>query len=120
MLQINGVSKSYGDNTILEDVSLVLNHGDRLGLVGPNGCGKTTLLKIAVGLEEPDRGSVSFQPPDLSVGYLEQGLTCPEGATVGQIAHSDLIEGERQVKEIAERMSRATGDELSYLLADYS
>ena len=120
MLQINGVSKAYGDNRILEDVSLVLNHGDRRGLVGPNGCGKTTLLKIAVGLEEPDRGSVSFQPPDLSVGYLEQGLTSAEGTTVGQIAHSDLIEGERQAKEIAERMSRATGDELSRLLADYA
>jgi ATP-binding cassette subfamily F protein 3 len=54
------------------------------------------------------------------VGYLEQGLTSAEGATVGQIARSDLIEGERQAKEIAERMSRATGDELSRLLADYA
>ena len=63
MLQVNNIHKAYGDDFILEAVTFILNHGDRVGLVGPNGCGKTTLLRIVVGEEQPDRGSVSWQPP---------------------------------------------------------
>ena len=120
MPQLNGVSKSYGDNTILEEVSLVLNHGDGLGFGRAQWLRQdhTAQDRRWPGGARP--GQRVLSPPDLSVGYLEQGLTSPEGATVGQIAHSDLIEGERQVKEIAEQMSRAAGDGLYHLLADYS
>ena len=85
MLQANNLSKTYGDNVILEGVTLIVNRGERLGLVGPNGCGKTTLLKIVVGQEAPDRGSVSFTPPDLRIGYLEQALSYPKDATVAEV-----------------------------------
>ena len=71
MLQVNNVHKAYGDDVLLESVTLIVNKGERMGLVGPNGCGKTTLLKIIVGQETPDQGSVSFTPPDLRIGYLE-------------------------------------------------
>ena len=72
MLQVSDVHKVYGDDVVLERVNFIVNHGDRVGLVGPNGCGKTTLLRIVIGEELPDQGSVSWQPPDLRIGYLEQ------------------------------------------------
>lgn len=120
MLQVNNVHKAYGDNIVLEQVSLIVNHGERVGLAGPNGCGKTTLLKIIVGEEQPDQGSVAFQPPDLRIGYLEQALSYAPEATVGQVMRGTLAEAEREVRELAERLSRARGEELDRLLAAYA
>jgi ATPase subunit of ABC transporter with duplicated ATPase domains len=82
MLHVSNVSKNYGIETVLSDVSFVVNAGERVGLVGPNGCGKTTLLRIIVGLEQADSGSVRFNPPELSVGYLAQALVFEDGETV--------------------------------------
>ena len=73
MLQLSNIHKHYGDVTVLENVSFVVNPGDRLGLIGPNGCGKTTLLRIIAGQEQADAGSVRSNPPGLQLGYLEQG-----------------------------------------------
>ena len=74
MLTAHHISKSYNIHTILEDISFIINSGDRIGLVGPNGCGKTTLLRILTGLEQPDEGVITLTPPDLVVGYLTQGF----------------------------------------------
>ena len=120
MLQVNNVHKAYGDDVILEGVTLIVNRGERVGLVGPNGCGKTTLLKIIVGQETPDRGSVLFTPPDLRVGYLEQALTYAEDATVAQVLRGGSANPEQEIGELAERMSRASGQELERLMAAYA
>ena len=103
MLQINDVHKAYGDNVILEGVTLIVNRGERLGLVGPNGCGKTTLLRIVVGQETPDRGSVSLTPADVRIGYLEQALSYAEGTTVAQVLRGGTVDPEREIRELAER-----------------
>ena len=66
------VSKSYGPNPVLERVSVTVAPGDRIGVVAPNGTGKTTLLRILAGLEPPDSGSVGCIPPSATVGYLPQ------------------------------------------------
>ena len=120
MLQVNDIHKAYGDDVILSGVTFTLNQGDRAGLVGPNGCGKTTLLRIVVGQERPDRGSVSWQPPDLRIGYLEQALSYPEGTTVEEAMRGELVQAERAVRELADRMAGASGAELERLLAAYA
>src|SRR3954469_12089181 len=67
-----GVSKSDGAEGVLADVDLVVPPRARIGLVGPNGTGKSTLLRLLAGLEEPDEGRVRRSPPSLAVGYLAQ------------------------------------------------
>ena len=72
LLNLEHVSKSYGVRPLLDDVSLGINAGMRVGIVGRNGDGKTTLLEVMTGLEEPDSGRVSRQR-GLLLGYLHQG-----------------------------------------------
>lgn len=84
MLHVTNISKTYGVETVLSEVTFIVNKGERVGLVGPNGCGKTTLLRIICGLEEPDAGQIRFDPPELSAGYLAQALIFNEGESVSQ------------------------------------
>jgi len=93
MLSVQAISKSFGIQTILNDISFTLNPGERLGLVGPNGCGKTTLLQIIMGQEKPDSGAVHWTPSTVRTGYLPQGFTYLPGETLGafiQHMESDL------------------------------
>jgi ATPase subunit of ABC transporter with duplicated ATPase domains len=71
-LVASGITKSYGAEVVLADVSLVVPASARIGLVGPNGAGKSTLLRLLGGLEEPDAGRIRRTPPSLAVGYLAQ------------------------------------------------
>jgi ATPase subunit of ABC transporter with duplicated ATPase domains len=71
-LAAHDIHKSHGSQAVLRGVSLTVRPGDRIGVVGPNGIGKTTLLRILAGLEAPDAGSVRRSPPALEVGYLAQ------------------------------------------------
>ncbi|MFI2707454.1 ABC-F family ATP-binding cassette domain-containing protein, partial [Nocardioides sp. CER28] len=81
LLNLEHVSKSYGIRPLLSDVSLGVGAGDRIGIVGRNGDGKTTLLEVMTGLEEPDTGRVSRQR-GLLVGYLHQGDQLVDSHTV--------------------------------------
>ncbi len=71
-LALDGVTKSYGAQLILDEVSLAVGPRARIGLVGPNGVGKSTLLRVLAGLELPDTGAVRRAPAELLVGYLAQ------------------------------------------------
>lgn len=82
MLTVHQISKSYSIHQILSDISFSLNRGNRAGLIGPNGCGKTTLIRILAGLEKPDNGVITKSPPNLKIGYLPQGLEFDERLTV--------------------------------------
>ena len=76
------ISKHHGAQLVIDDVTLVVPLRARIGLVGPNGVGKSTLLRILAGLEEPDAGSVRRSPPDLAVGYLPQERDAAVGETI--------------------------------------
>jgi ATP-binding cassette subfamily F protein 3 len=75
MLTAHHIFKSYGIQPILQDISFSINPGERVGLIGPNGCGKTTLLQILAGEDSADSGTVSRTNPGLRIGYLPQGRT---------------------------------------------
>ena len=83
MLVLSGkdISKTYGTDIILEDVSFGVEKGDRIGIVGPNGCGKTTLLNIIAGRLEPTTGDIYIRN-DYSIGYLRQKNIFFSGGTV--------------------------------------
>ncbi len=92
ILELDGVSKSYGDEVILEDFSDSLLSGERIGVVGPNGAGKTTLLRLVVGLEEPDSGQVVLGE-NTRVGYLDQRRELdPELSVARAVSDSDWVE----------------------------
>ncbi len=78
MLTVSNVAKSYGSKTLFEDLTLQINHEDRIGLVGPNGAGKSTLFKLILQQEEPDAGEITFQR-GVTIGFLPQE-SAPAGA----------------------------------------
>ena len=73
MINIELITKSYGDNILFEETGIQINHGEKVGFVGRNGHGKTTLLKMIIGAEEPDSGTIKT-PNDYKIGYLSQKL----------------------------------------------
>ena len=78
------ISKSHGSTPVLVDVSITMRPRARIGIVGPNGIGKSTLLRILAGLEPADSGSVSRTPDSLTVGYLPQEAATSPGESVRQ------------------------------------
>ena len=85
LLNMEGVRKTYGDRTLLDNVSFYMKDGDRVGIVGVNGCGKSTFLRLAAGLEVPDMGTVSYDP-NVRLGYLPQNPPFdPENTVMEQV-----------------------------------
>jgi ATP-binding cassette, subfamily F, member 3 len=82
MLTAHHLYKSYGIKPILQDISFSISNSERLGLIGPNGCGKTTLMRILAGIEQPDAGTVLWTRPGLRIGYLAQGMEFDEDQTL--------------------------------------
>lgn len=120
-LSVEKISKSYGFHRILNGVSLIVNAGQRVGLVGANGVGKSTLLKIITGETEADTGSVII-PPGLEPGYLPQVMPTYAGQTLADLIADSLrklIELERQMRLLEQRMTALSGDELAAVMAEY-
>ena len=85
LLNMEGVRKTYGDRTLLDNVSFYMKDGDRVGIVGVNGCGKSTFLRLAAGVEVPDMGTVSYDP-NVRLGYLPQNPPFdPENTVMEQV-----------------------------------
>ena len=85
ILNIEHISKIYGDKIIFEDASFGIHEGDKIGIIGINGTGKTTLLRMAAGIEEPDSGQIVRQN-GLRIAYLPQNPEFPRDATVSSYA----------------------------------
>ena len=85
LLNMEKVSKSYADRELLADITFYMKEGDRVGVVGVNGCGKSTFLRVASGREKPDAGSVSYDP-NVRLGYLPQDPEYdPENSVLEQV-----------------------------------
>jgi ATP-binding cassette subfamily F protein 3 len=122
MLQVSNISKRYGDDVILDGVSFIVNPGDRVGLIGPNGCGKTTLFRIIIAEEQPDGGGVTFSPPDLRLGYLAQGLCYAPDDTIGDLllARSRRQQVEAEITRLAQAIATASAEDQDVLFEGYN
>jgi ATP-binding cassette ChvD family protein len=110
---LRNVRKAHGDKVVLDNVTLSFLHGAKIGVVGPNGTGKSTLLKIMAGLEHPNNGDAVLDP-DATVGMLQQEPPLTEGTTV-------LENVEEAVHEIKAKLDRFNqiSEELADPDADY-
>lgn len=109
LLSLQGIQKSFGTNEVLRDASLVLQDGQRMGLVGVNGCGKSTLMKIIAGLETADGGTMTMQK-GLKLGYLAQQGQVGEGRTVLEELESvfePVVRMEQQLRDLEHQMADA-------------
>ncbi|MCL5283251.1 MAG: ABC-F family ATP-binding cassette domain-containing protein [Armatimonadetes bacterium] len=107
LLEASLIEKSFGANTVLDGVSLRLAHGQKIGLVGRNGCGKTTLLRILAGEEEPDRGTVRWASRS-RIGYLRQEQMVHDELTVyeeADLAFEPIRQLERRLHTLEQIMS---------------
>ncbi|WP_132114292.1 ABC-F family ATP-binding cassette domain-containing protein [Actinocrispum wychmicini] len=102
-LSANDLTKVYGDRRVLHEVSLNASPGQRLGLVGENGVGKSTLLRLLAGVEEPDTGDV-VRPPDC--GFLTQELPFGLDQTVGDVLDDALAEIRAAVRRLDDLAGR--------------
>ncbi|QDI75534.1 ABC-F family ATP-binding cassette domain-containing protein [Leisingera sp. UBA4491] len=93
LLQMSGISLTFGGDPVFSNLDLVVQPGDRVALVGRNGSGKSTLMKVMAGIVEADQGDIVV-PPGKSVGYMEQDPKMEGFATLGDFAASELDPGE--------------------------
>ncbi|MBB6692554.1 ABC-F family ATP-binding cassette domain-containing protein [Cohnella xylanilytica] len=107
LLQASGITKYYGATPVLEGVSIQINERDRIGLVGVNGAGKSTFLRILAGELSADHGSVS-KPRELKVGYLAQNSSFEGSLSLHEVmmnAFGSLLEQEKELRRLEERMA---------------
>ncbi len=121
MITINNLNIQYGKKHLFKAVSCRINHGDRIGLIGVNGTGKSTLLKLIAGINESDSG-VIVRGKNTTIGYLPQEISrFASGRTLyeeAETAFAPLLAKQRQLDEINKKLGRTnhSEDELSLLL----
>ena len=122
ILSCNHISKSFGDNQILSNISFHINDHEKCGIVGINGVGKTTLLKILVGEESSDSGEVII-PKDVTIGYLRQREILSSDNTIYeeiQSAKKDVYELEKKIRLLEHDMKEASPDRLDSMYKEYN
>lgn len=121
MITLSHVEHSYGLEPVLTDFSMVVHAGERVGLIGANGSGKSTIFKLIVGLEKPTQGTVAVGR-SVRIGYLTQIPERPAGQTVEMRlwqSVSHLLQIEQQMRELEERMAHATSEEMDDAMRIY-
>ena len=119
MISVEGLKVEFGVKPLFQDVSFVINARDRIALVGKNGAGKSTMLKILCGQQRPTAGTVSV-PTDSVVGYLPQVMNLQDSTTVreeAQKAFANISELEARVKRLEQEMSERTDYESESYMA---
>lgn len=121
LISINNISKSFLNKKVLNNITLAINDKDRIGLLGINGVGKTTLLNIISGTLEYDEGTISSKQ-DLRIGYLRQNEALNTSHTLKEEIESSLqtvFDTRKKLEEISKKMSQTTGFEYENLSNDY-
>ena len=121
LLTVRGITKSYGALQVLQSIHMVINAGERIGLVGPNGVGKSTLLRLVMGQEEADAGTFAFGP-SVEPGYLPQSTPDFYGRSMQDLileALGHLRRLEERMRVLEHAMSAANEVTLPELLEEY-
>lgn len=116
-LQIENLTKSYGDRVLFADVTFGMNEGDKIGLIAKNGMGKTTLLRCIAGLESYDSGTITFRN-DLKVGFLEQTPTLNENLNVVETCMTDNHRVANAISSYENALKNADADALANASAE--
>ncbi len=122
ILEVNGLIHSYGEKSVLHDISFRMLKGEHIGLVGANGAGKSTLFKIITGQLLPDAGNIVWHPAARS-GNLEQHIELTAGQSLRaylQGAFQELYDAEKEMLSLTEQMANNTEKQLERLLNRYS
>lgn len=122
-ISLNKITINYGYGDILKDISLDINKGEIVSLIGANGSGKTTILKLIMGIETPTSGTIAIRK-NATIGYLSQMTNIEkENYKVKDILYqsiNDIINIENTLKNYEEKMARANGKELEKIIMKYT
>ncbi len=118
MIALQDITVEFGGNVLFENINFLINHSDKIGLVGKNGAGKSTLLKLLAGIQLPSSGEIS-KPKDLCIGYLPQDMRHQSGRTVFEetlMAFEEILLVEKQLEKIQKDLeTREDYDSEEYL-----
>ena len=121
ILQANKIERSFAGEVLFDNINLQVDERDRIALVGKNGVGKSTLLKILVGEEEPTSGEIN-KKKDISLSYLAQDSRFESENTIyDEMLHvfDDLRRTEKQLRQMELEMGEKSGEDLDKLMSDY-
>lgn len=119
MISVEGLKVEFGTKPLFQDVSYVINKKDRIALVGKNGAGKSTMLKILAGLQQPTAGTVSIQH-DTTIGYLPQVMVLSDSHTVmeeAETAFEHISDLQQQITRLNNELAKRTDYESEEYLA---
>ena len=125
MISIDNLRVDFGGTNLFQDVSFIINKRDRIALVGKNGAGKTTMLRILSGEQSPGGGTVAL-PRNITIGYLPQVMTHKDGRTVYQeaeLAFEHIREMEERLQQMNDELATRTDYEseaYQTLIEDYT
>ena len=117
MISVEGLKVEFGVKPLFQDVNFVVNDRDRIALVGKNGAGKSTMLKILCGMQKPTAGNIAV-PADTTLGYLPQVMVLQDDTTVKEEARKAFADNTR-LKEKVERMNRELTERTDYESEEY-
>lgn len=120
VLKVTDVSFSFGNRTILENASFVLQKGEHVGLIGLNGEGKTTFIKMITGALTPDSGKIEWCKR-ITTGYLDQYTTLTKGKTIREVlreAFQHMYDLEKELNQMYDKMRDAKDEEMNVLLEE--
>ena len=124
MLIVSNITKGFEptESPILNHISFTVQAGERLGIVGANGVGKTTLMRMIMGDIQPDDGSIQFIPSSLRVGYLPQGLAVADDTPLSTVLYpqqAQLSQAEMELDQLSEQMATARDADLEDIMESY-
>lgn len=117
MISVDNLTVEFGGFTLFDGVSFVVNKKDRIALVGKNGAGKSTMLKIFAGLQSPTSGAIS-KPKEVTIGYLPQQMTLTDTKTVREEAET-AFDHVRQLEETINRLNEELANRTDYESTGY-